>query len=112
LAEAGDAVLYVLEHGHAREDHAALRHVGDAVGDALVAFHAGDLGAVDGDAAAARGQDAHQRLEQRGLAHAVAAHYRDDLLLADLEAEVVDHLALAVTGCEIADFEHVCLRLG
>ena len=27
-----------------------------------------------------RRQDAHQRLEQRGLAHAVAAHDRDDLV--------------------------------
>src|SRR5690606_8029046 len=66
----------------------------------------GDLLAVDLHAAGHLRHDAHQGLEQRGLAHAVAAHDRDDFLLVDLQLEVVKDLALAVAGGEIADLEH------
>ena len=48
LGLAGDdqAGLDVFLHRHGGEDHAALRHVGEALGDALIALQRGQLGAV------------------------------------------------------------------
>jgi hypothetical protein len=56
--------LDVLLHRQAWEDHAALRHIGDATGHALEAFLAGNFLAVDFDGTIGRGQDADERLEQ------------------------------------------------
>jgi hypothetical protein len=53
-------------------------------------------------------QDAHQRLHQRGLAHAVATHDRDDLVGRDRDIEAVQHLALAVGDVEIRNSQHRC----
>ena len=60
----------------ASEDLAALRHVADAAAHALVRRLAGDVGAAEADRSRAHRHDAHQALQQRRLADAVAAEDR------------------------------------
>ena len=70
----------------AGKDAAALRHVADArAGCAVVRRHAGDVDAVERDAAGGRRQQADQRLQQGRLAHAVVAEDADALALAQLQ---------------------------
>ncbi|KJU76344.1 hypothetical protein N619_27240 [Ectopseudomonas oleovorans] len=108
-ASAGrQAGLDILQHGHAGKDHPPLRHVGDAAFHALMGFQFRHVLAVHANLPAPLRQDAHQALEQGGLAHAVAAHHCDDFLLRHVEVELVENLALAVAGSEVADLEHVC----
>src|ERR1700731_893230 len=56
---------------------------------------------VGGARAAARREEADERLEQSGLAHAVAPHHRDGLVFAQLEAHVADDVAFAVIDVEV-----------
>ncbi len=101
------ARLYVLFHGQRGEDHAALGHVGNALGHAPEALVLRDVLAGHGDLAALGGHDAHQAFEQRGLAHAVAAHDGHGFVLAALEADAVQRLALAIGHVQILDLQHV-----
>ena len=100
------ASLDVLLHRHGREDHAALRHIGEALGDTIVARQRTKLGAFHAHRAAFGGHDPHQRLHQRRLAHAVAAHDRNDLVGRHRHVEAVQHLALAVGDVKIRNSEH------
>ena len=63
----------------------------------------GDFPIAKFDGAGFGRQNADQRFEQRGFAHAVAAHDGEDFLAADAEAQVVNDLALAVADFEIVD---------
>ena len=65
----------VLLDRQAREDLAALRHVADAAAARAGAASARDVLAVEHDAPRADRQQAHQALEQRRLAHAVAPEH-------------------------------------
>ena len=67
------------QHGHAREDPAALRRLGDAEPHDAIGGQRVDALAVEGDGAAPRPHGAEDRLERRGLAGAVGADQRDDL---------------------------------
>jgi hypothetical protein len=55
--------------------------------------------------------DAHQGFHQRGLAHAVAAHDRHDLVGRDRDIEAMQHLALAVGDVKIGDCQHRMLPI-
>ena len=68
------------------EDVALLRHPADAGMRALVRAQPGDVAAVEPDGAAEMAGDADDRVDQRGLAHAVAAEQRQRLAFGDLEA--------------------------
>jgi len=48
----------------------------------------------------ARGQQAHHRLEQRGLAHTVAAHQAEDVALGNRQVDAPEHLRAAVGDVE------------
>ncbi len=106
LARHDQTRLDILLHRHGAEDLTALRHIGDALGDALMARECCDIGAVHHDLAGARRHDADQRFHQRRFAHAVAADERDDLALRDREIDAVQDLALAIGGRQIANIEH------
>src|SRR5690606_41109954 len=66
-----------------------------------------DRVAVEDDRPAARLQDAGDGADQRGLAGAVGADERDDLAGADLEADAVERLRVAVEHRQVADRQHV-----
>ena len=69
----------VLEHGQAAEHAAALRHDGDAAPRPAEGRLARHLAPVHQHRAGARRHLAHEGADQRGLAHAVAAHQADGL---------------------------------
>ena len=76
----GQAHAQVFLDREAREDLAALRHVADAGADALVRRRVRDVLAVEARCVPVLvGTRPIRRLEQRGLAHAVAAEQRGDL---------------------------------
>jgi hypothetical protein len=97
--------LDVLLDRQRRKDHAALRHIGDALGHAAKALVPGDVLSCDLDAAALERQDAHQTLEQRGLAHAIAAHDGHGLVGLRRERDAVQRLALAIGGVDVVDIQ-------
>ena len=70
---------------------------------ALVGPQPGDVGAVERDGAADIAGDADDGVDQRGLAHAVAAEQRQRLALGDLDADVFQHDGLAVAGGQAFD---------
>src|ERR1700731_2872359 len=67
----------------------------------LLALPPSQFRSVEGHGAAARREEADERLEQSGLAHAVAPHHRDGLVFAQLEAHVADDVAFAVIDVEV-----------
>ena len=69
------------------------------------ARQADQLAAAELDRALALAEDAHDRLQRRGLAGAVAAEERHDLAVGDLEADAVQHVAFAVPAFEVAHRE-------
>jgi hypothetical protein len=99
---AGEAQMLV--DAERAPETAALRHIADA--------EAGDVGrrapcdvlAADADRSAAHAHQTHDRLAQRGLAHAVAA---DDGEHAALQGEVdaLERVRVAVVDVEAADLE-------
>src|SRR5688572_25657522 len=98
--DGGRAHQQVLFHREAREDLAPLRHVAQAGARTLVGFRLHQVELVEPDVAAARGHEAHQGLEQRGLAHAVATEQRGHLARRKLEAHVAQDVAAAVVLIE------------
>ena len=62
--------------------------------------------AGEADPAGGRRQDADQRPEQRGLAHAVVAEDADEAALGDREADPGQHRDRAVAGVQVFDLEH------
>ena len=70
-----------------------------------VALPAGDLDAVEQDRAGARRHHAHQAFQRRGLAGAVAAEQRYDLVLLDPQRDVEQDVGIAVIAVEARDFE-------
>ncbi len=85
-------------HGERFENVALLRHPADAAMGALFRTQRGDIGAIERDLAAEIMRDADHRIDQRGLAHAVAAKERDRFAFAERQRDVGQHDGLAVTG--------------
>ena len=73
------AQLEVLEHGQAREDLAALRHLHDAALHHRVRGQPVEPHAVEQDLPRPRTQETGDRAQHRRLARAVGAHHREDL---------------------------------
>src|SRR5262249_43918780 len=111
LAREG-AHLEVLQHGHAREDAAPLRRVGDADRGDGVTGHRLDLAPLEHDPPAARRDDARDRAQRRGLAGAVGADQRDDLALVDLDRDALERLDRAVVRVDLLDDEDGALAVG
>ena len=102
-AGAVEAGAQVLHHREQAEDAAVLRHVADAEPRQAMRRQAGDGGAVEENAALARLHQAHDRLQGRALADAVAAEQADHLAGPDLERDAVQDVALAVIGVQVLD---------
>ena len=83
----------VVAHAHAAEDRVLLRQVADAEPRALVHRQRGDVRAVDRDAARIGRDQAHDHVEAGGLARAVGTQQADDLAAAQVQADVLHHLA-------------------
>ena len=82
----------------------ALRHVADAKPGYVGGRPPGDVVAADADRAAADRHQPHDRLAQRGLAHAVATDHRE---YAGFERQVhaLQRMRMPVVDVEAADFE-------
>jgi hypothetical protein len=101
-----EAHAQVLLDGEPAEDLAALRHVADAAAHALVRRVVRDVAALQADRSRLHRHDAHQGLQQRRLADAVAPE--DDRDLADLrvEADVAQDVRAAVVLVDLIDLQH------
>ena len=77
-------------------------HAGARDGVALLAC---DLGTVEHDRAVARRDDAHQALQGRALARAVAAEQRHHLVALDAQRDVEQDVTVPVVGVEPVDLE-------
>ncbi len=97
--------LQVFLHAQRREDAAPLRHVGDAALGNGARARAGDVAAVEQDSPGPGPHEAHERADERRLAHAVAAHQTDRFAGQDAEGEPAQDMALAVERVEAAGLE-------
>ena len=98
-----EAGAQVFHHGEQAEDAAVFRHIADAEAGELVRRQPGDGIAVEHHRAVARPHQAHDGLQRRALADAVAAEEADHLAGADLERDAVQDMALAVIGVHVLD---------
>ena len=90
------ADLQVFADGELRENLTSLRNVAKSGTGPYVRRQPGEISAVEQNLAGLRPQQAHDALEQRGLAHAVAAHETDDLPLFHFEVHVAQDERLTV----------------
>ncbi len=96
----------VFLRAQAGQDAAALRHVADAEAAALVRRPLRDIDAVDDDLAPGRRHQAHDGLQQGGLAHAVVADDADRLAFAQRQRDAAQHRHLAIAGTQVGNVEH------
>ena len=106
-----------LEHGHdvladgeAAEDRGLLRQIAEAEDGAAVHGQAGNVLAVEQDAAAVGLHQAHDRIEAGGLAGAVGAEQAEHLAAVDAERDVGQHRLLVVGFGDRDDREAVIER--
>ena len=92
-------------HAQVREDAAPLGNLDQAGLHHIAVVAVGEIGAVEGDMSAARGQQAADDVVQRRLAGAVAAQQRHDLARVHLKIDAVQHLGVAVAAAQIAHVE-------
>jgi hypothetical protein len=97
----------VLDHGQLFEELAVLERAADPAARDVVGVAAQERAAVEADVAAGRAVDAADRVEQRGLARAVRADQRDELVVAHAERQPVHGRDLAEADADLVDFEHV-----
>ena len=95
----------ILAHRERFEDAPALRNDRDAGLRDRVGRLARERAAVEDHVAAARRRQPGDRADQRGLAHAVAAEDARRSRRAQLEAQPVQHVAVAVVGVDVAHGE-------
>ena len=95
-----------------RKNAAALRHIQNSKPAALMRGPTGHIDAVDHDLAAARRQQTHDRLHERGLAHAVVADDTDRFAFPKLQRNAMQHRHFAVAGLQVDDVEDKTVRCG
>src|SRR5262245_58035398 len=93
----------ILLDGERFEDVAFLRHPADAGKGALVRAQRRDVAAIEADTAGEEARHAHDRIDQGGLAHAVAAEQSERLALGERERDLVEHDRLAVACAQPLD---------
>jgi hypothetical protein len=93
----------VLRDGQVGEDAALFGDERNARARDRHHIAAGEFGVAEFDAAAARAHPAHDRLQRRGFAGAVAAEQRDGFALRDLQGNGPQDVALAVVAFESLD---------
>ena len=87
-----------------REKETSDAHQRQAEHHAFLQGGVGEVLAVEHDAAA-RGQQAHQRVERGGLAGAVGADHRDHLAAGQLEVQAGQHFGAAIAGLQVLDLQ-------
>ncbi len=98
---------HVFFHRQRTEDIALLRHPADPGPRPLVRPHRRDIEPAERDRAAKTPGDADDRIDQRGLAGAVAAQQRQHLAFAERQRHARQHHRLAVSGAQAIDGEKV-----
>src|SRR5262249_40043806 len=88
------------------KDFAALRHIGDAAAGAVGRLQLGDVGAVERDRTAADRMLAGERIEEAGLADAVASEHAGHLARLRRERHRTQRLRSAVVEIDGVDLEH------
>ena len=88
------------------EDLPALGHLDDAEPDPFIGREGADVGAPEGQRAAAHPLHPRDGAQQRALAGAVGADQGDGLALADLEGDPGQRLDAAIMAGQIDDVEH------
>lgn len=96
----------VLLHGQVGEDHAAFRHMAEALGDHGVRGLVGDFLPVILHLTATGADEPGDGAEGGGLACAVGPDERDDGLLRHLQGHPVQSLDRSVGDFELVDFKH------
>ena len=99
-----DAQIFL--HRQMRKNFASLRHVADAEPGALLGGALEQIASVEGDAAGARRLQAHDAFQQRGLAHAVAAHQAHARTGGHGKIHIPQRVAAAVELVEGFDRQH------
>src|SRR5579883_392172 len=103
----------VLHHRQRAEDPPVLGHVAHAEPREAVRWQAVDGPALEQDPALAGPHQAHDGLERRALADAVAAEQPHDLATVHPERDAVEDVALAIIGMDSVDLdEHVAVGAG
>ena len=96
----------VLAHAEVGEEPPALQHVADPALDDPVRGQAGDRAPLERDRAAPRGEEAGERVHQRGFPRPVGPEQRDHLALGHLEVRAPQDLVVAEEDVEVARLEH------
>ena len=102
----GAAHAQIVVNREAGENLAPLRHITEPQPRATIGLGRGHVVTVKAHKPAGRRQEAHQRLEQRRLAHAVVAENSDELALVDGEADPVEDRNAAVACTQPRHIEH------
>ena len=95
----------VVVDGEGRKDAAPLRNVAEPEPRALARPLAGEVEPRVADEPSGSGDDSHDGLEERGLAHSVVAEHPDDLPFLDREVHPVQHRNPIVAGAQRLDLE-------
>src|SRR5437870_809307 len=82
------------------DDAASLRYVGDTGPRHAFGFRAGHVASLDANLAAARGDMAEERAQQRGLAHAVSTEQADALTGCDVEVDSAQYVTRPIIGVQ------------
>src|SRR5579862_9611932 len=96
----------VLGDVEAREDAALFRHVAEAEARDLFGWQTDRLYPFDAHGSRPLAQNAHDRAQRCGLAGAIAADQRHNLVAADRQIDAVQHMRFAVIASKIAHREH------
>jgi hypothetical protein len=96
----------VLADRQFRKHPAIFRRIADAALGALVRRQPTQILATKVDIAAPQGQEAHDALDRRGLAGAIATNQADDLVSPDIERNAVQNVGRAAIGVDRIDFKH------
>src|ERR1700738_3880222 len=88
------------------ENLASLRHITEPQPRAAIGLGPRHVVAMQAYQPARRRQESHQRLEQRGLAHAVMPENSDELAIVDREADPVEDRHAAVARTQTLHIEH------
>ncbi len=100
------AHLQILQHRQLWEDLAALRHIADTCPRPDVRGGASEVSVLEQNSTAARAEQAHDALQERRLADAVAAHETHYLTRADFKVDVAQDLSLTVRHLQLFDAQH------
>src|SRR5687767_12696275 len=100
----------ILEHGQQPEHPPIFRHVTDAERGQTVGGQVDEVASLEGQRAAGGAQVAHDGLERRGLADAVAAEQPHHLARTHIDGHPVQDVRLAVMGVDVAEGQHQIFR--